>query len=318
MSLPQKPLREHASLVSPAKINVRLKVTGRREDGYHLLSMINSTVTLHDRIEITLTDGNGIELSADWKLPGSAPADFFDPEKNLAARAFRLFRSEFGVRAGATIKITKNIPLGGGLGGGSGNAAAIFNFLCEAFAQALPANAVPRTHAIAVALGADIPYQMSGGLALVGGVGEAIVPIRAPSFGGEPVVLVLPPFGVSTAQVFDRLRAAPLSEFSVDESAAFLSEVARRGGECNRSEMLSLIDNDLFPIARALEPALGDLYQELSLNPQWIVSMSGSGSTLLVFSKAREPEGALTAAVQQKIAAFDARCVGAAVDCAHR
>lgn len=311
MSLPQKYLREYDPIVSPAKINLRLKVTGRRADGYHLLSMTNATVGLRDQLRITLRAEPGVSIDADWRLQHDRPRDFSDPERNLAARAFTLFAEEFNLRCGCSIGIEKNIPLGGGLGGGSGNAAAVLNFLLGILAKELPADAVQQVTRKAAILGADIPYQMSGGVALVGGIGESICAVPSPEIEGEPLMLVFPEFGISTVSVFERMRA--IQEFSSDESADALRRASELGKKISRAEMLSLIDNDLFPIACALEPALESLHKQLAQNTDWIVSMSGSGSTLFVFSRSPDGGNALERGVRSAVAGAGAQCFATAI-----
>ena len=114
---------------APAKINVRLKVTGRREDGYHLLSMLNVGVGLYDEIGISVKEKAGITLTIE-NAAGGAPVGV---EDNVVCKAAARFFERTGVAAGLDIELKKHIPAGAGLGGGSSDAAAVLGFLAKFF-----------------------------------------------------------------------------------------------------------------------------------------------------------------------------------------
>lgn len=166
---------------APAKLTLSLRVTGTRPDGYHLIDAEMVSLDLHDIVTVTgRIDGTtdiAVTLSVDGLFAAGVPLD----STNLASRAMAL-----AGRSGA-VTITKNIPHGGGLGGGSTDAAAILRW--AGFSDA----------AAAAALGADIPFCMAGGRAKVSGIGEVVRPL---AFEPEVFTLVIPPLHVSTPAVY--------------------------------------------------------------------------------------------------------------------
>lgn len=176
-----------------AKINLSLDVTGKREDGYHLLKMIMQSIDLYDEISVELIP-KGIELTCN--LP-------FVPVngKNIAYKAATAFMKQTGLNQGVKIHIEKQIPVAGGLAGGSTNAGAVLKALNELTEQPLTFDELLE---IGLSLGADVPFTMVGGTALCEGVGELISPLA--DFSGHWLVLVKPPFGVSTRQIFSAFK----------------------------------------------------------------------------------------------------------------
>ena len=155
-----------------AKLTLSLRVTGVRDDGYHLLDSEMVTLDLADTL--TIGPGSGLEVV------GPHPVD--DGPDNLVRRALAL------VGRAAQVRLFKRIPAGGGLGGGSADAAAILRW------------AGVDDPAVAVRLGADVPFCLLGGRARVGGIGEQLDP--RPCVAGEAFTLLTPPLAVSTAEVY--------------------------------------------------------------------------------------------------------------------
>jgi 4-diphosphocytidyl-2-C-methyl-D-erythritol kinase len=165
------------TVVAPAKLTVSLRVTGTRADGYHELDAEMVTLDLADEL-VLREGGSGLAVDA---TPGARADELPGPEHNLIARALAACGRT------AAVRLTKRIPLGGGLGGGSADAAAVLRW------------AGSRDPAIAARLGADVPFCLVGGRARVMGVGERVTPL---SFAARDYLLLLPPFGVDTAAVF--------------------------------------------------------------------------------------------------------------------
>jgi 4-diphosphocytidyl-2-C-methyl-D-erythritol kinase len=164
-------------LVAPAKLTVSLRVTGVRDDGYHELDAEMVTLDLADVLEVD-EGGSGLEIDP---APGSRAAALSGGADNLVTRAL----AACGRRAG--VRVTKRIPLGGGLGGGSADAAAILRWAgCDDLD-------------LAAALGADVPFCLVGGRAQVRGIGEQVSPLTHVT---RDYLLVVPPFGVSTPAVY--------------------------------------------------------------------------------------------------------------------
>ena len=149
------------TLRAPAKLNLRLKVTGQRPDGYHDLVSIMIPIDLCDVLRLELTSQNQIRLSCEGL---SVPTD----EKNLAFRAVQSFFTHTGFQKGLTIKLIKNIPVAAGLGGGSSDAAAALRVINEICGNPL---SLSELHALAVGLGADVPFFLESKPSLVSGIG---------------------------------------------------------------------------------------------------------------------------------------------------
>lgn len=172
-----------------AKINIALDVVGKREDGYHLLKMIMQTVDLYDVIEITKT-------SSDIKLKCNKPYVPTD-ERNLAYKAAKLFKEAYKINDGVSINLTKNIPVSAGMAGGSTDAAGVLKLMNRLF----NINASDdELRALGLKLGADVPYCINGGTALCEGIGEEITQLKP--FKDKILVIIKPPFGVSTKDVY--------------------------------------------------------------------------------------------------------------------
>ncbi|HYU24822.1 MAG TPA: 4-(cytidine 5'-diphospho)-2-C-methyl-D-erythritol kinase, partial [Thermoanaerobaculia bacterium] len=161
-----------------AKINLGLRVTAKRDDGFHDVETIFQTISLHDTL--SFTPAGALTLTCDAP---EIPTD----ETNLVMRAARAVGAP-----PVAIALRKRIPAGGGLGGGSSDAAATLRALGSADAR------------IALSLGSDVPFFLLGGSAYATGRGERLVPL--PSLGGIPLLLVFPPERVGTARAYAKLR----------------------------------------------------------------------------------------------------------------
>lgn len=186
----------HSSLYTtkaPAKLNLRLKVTGRRPDGYHELISVMVPIDLFDLLELRVIQ-KGIKLACDgFQVPSH--------ENNLAYRAARSFLSRAGIAKGISIKLVKNIPVAAGLGGGSSDAAATLLALNEIWSKPL---SLSDLHALAIRLGADVPFFLYPRPSLAMGIGEILEPVeRWPKFW---YVLVSPPLQVATSWVYRHLK----------------------------------------------------------------------------------------------------------------
>lgn len=172
-----------------AKVNIALDVIGKREDGYHLLKMIMQAIDLYDEIIVEKID-KGIKINCNKPY---VPTD----ERNLAYKAAKLFIDKFNINLGVSITIKKNIPVSAGLAGGSTDCAAVLKLMNSIFKTNLTDQELMD---LGVKLGADVPYCIVGGTALCEGIGEKITKIKP--FKDKILVLVKPPFGVSTKAVY--------------------------------------------------------------------------------------------------------------------
>ena len=177
-----------------AKLNYSLDVRAKRADGYHDLTMVMGSVSLWDDVEVSLRGDGRIEArcSLPW-LPRDG--------RNLAVRAARVF---FGAMndplCGADIHIKKRVPVGAGMAGGSTDAAAVLRALNALTGANFP---VERLRDLALAVGSDVPYCITGGMMLAEGRGEVLSPL--PELPGGWIVICKPPFSVSTAELFGRI-----------------------------------------------------------------------------------------------------------------
>jgi 4-diphosphocytidyl-2-C-methyl-D-erythritol kinase len=173
---------------APAKLNLFLHVTGRRPDGYHELQTLFQLIDLKDTITVRLTDDGRIERP-------EGPAGV-DPDSDLTVRAAKALQVATGARAGAQLRIAKRIPMGGGLGGGSSDAATVLLALNHVWRCGLSIDELAR---LGLPLGADVPVFIRGSSAWAEGVGERLVPVELPE---RWYVVIHPGVAVPTRDVF--------------------------------------------------------------------------------------------------------------------
>jgi 4-diphosphocytidyl-2-C-methyl-D-erythritol kinase len=262
--------------LAPAKINLFLRVTGRRANGYHELDSVFVPLALSDRVGLAFRSGPDcvVQLRCDWPELGAAA-------QNLAVRAAYAFMEEFAIRGEVSIDLRKMIPAGAGLGGGSSDAAMVLRLLGELFEVADAA----RLAALAISLGADVPFFLTAAPARVRGIGERIEPLR----GFRPLALVVaaPPLTVSTAAVFAGLRAEDWSGPASDEVLAAIAAGSIKPG---------LLVNDLAAVAIEQWPLIAELKTMVEGCGAAGASMTGSGGA--VFGIFATPAAAETAAEQ--------------------
>ena len=254
---------------SYAKINWTLRITGKRADGYHDLETVFQTISLHDTL--TFERGEGLRLTCD---DASVPAD----ASNLIVRA----AAALGV-TGVHIALQKRIPAGGGLGGGSSNAATTLRVLDSMFELKTP---LDRMLDIALSLGSDVPFFLHGGTAYATGRGEVITPL--PSKTGVPLLLVLPDVRVSTAEAFAQIRS-----YSNLVGPDVLS----------RPELMT---NDFEEPIFGRHPELREFKSRLLDAGAWWAAMTGSGSTIVgAFPTAGDRDAALRRVGGLRVVAAD-------------
>jgi 4-diphosphocytidyl-2-C-methyl-D-erythritol kinase len=247
---------------APAKLNLFLHVTGRRADGYHELQTVFQLIDLCDTISIRVTESGRIERPA-------GPAGV-DADSDLTVRAAKALQAATGSRLGASIRISKRIPLGGGLGGGSSDAATILLALNQLWDCGLSADQLAR---LGLPLGADVPVFVRGSSAWAEGVGERLVPVELPE---RWYVVIHPGVAVPTRDVF---QSAELTRNSpVITIRAFFEPGA---GSATR--------NDCEPVVRARYPEVADALSWLgNFAP---ARLTGTGSCVFAaFASAPEAE----------------------------
>ena len=247
-----------------AKINIALDVIGKREDNYHLLRMIMQTIDLYDVINVEVIE-QGIEIKCNKHY---VPTD----ERNLAHKAAKLFKETYKIDKGVSIDITKNIPVSAGLAGGSTDAAAVLKLMNKIFNINAPDSELMD---IGLKLGADVPYCINGGTALCEGIGEKITQLKP--FKDKIVVLVKPPFGVSTKEVY---KAFDLSKVVFHPKIEELIDNMENDNlEFVAQNMRNLLENVTLRKYRTVV----NIKEELKSNNCIGTMMSGSGPTVFAF-----------------------------------
>jgi len=264
---------------APAKINLFLRITGKRPDGYHDLYTLMCPLALCDTLTLRM-GGTGVVVVCDH--PG-VPQD----ASNLAARSAHLFlKTAFAGKAppvsGLTIHIDKKIPVGAGLGGGSSDAAAVLVALNGYFGQPLTTRALM---ALGTRLGADVPFFILGGAALATGIGDRLQPF--PHLTPWTALLVYPNEVVSTAWVYKNLNL----RLTKDEKK--LSKFNFDGRLFNVDEHLV---NDLEPVTERAFPVIREIKRLLLAHGAAGAMMAGSGSTVFgLFADAERANSVCTA-----------------------
>ncbi len=256
---------------SPCKVNLILNILGRRADGFHALETVMQTVPVWDRLTFDRA-ATGVTLTCTHpELPVDA--------RNLVHRAATSFLAA-GIADGVRIHLEKNLPLAGGIGAGSANAAVTFSALNELFGSPLP---VAKLHELAAALGSDIPFFLYDHPALATGRGEIIRPLaNFPALRGRAFFLAHPGFGISTPWSYQNLARFPAALNGMPGRAEKLvaalqgNDLRAAGAEFYNS--LEAPAFDKFPVLA--------LYQEfLREHGALAALMSGSGSTTFALAE---------------------------------
>lgn len=266
---PHEGRRDRVHLLAPAKLNLRLKVIGRRPDGYHELVSVMVPVGLFDELDIRLRSVSGIELVCKGGIALAAG------EHNLVHRAAEAFLDAAGLNAGLAIELTKRIPVAAGLGGGSSDAAAVLLGLSRLFDSPLSRR---RLLILARSLGADVPFFLEQKPCIARGIGDIIEPIEVlPRYW---YVLVNPGIAVSTAWAFGHLKL----RLTTGEYAFIVKTLEKKP-----LELSELLENDLETVTAAHYPAVGNLKDALKRAGALGALMSGSGPTVFgVFESERQ------------------------------
>ena len=250
-----------------SKVNLFLRVVGRRPDGYHEIESIFHGISLSDEIDITITDGDDIEVEMDVERGSDRAAPRI--EENLAYLAARALVDRGLEATGVRIHITKRIPIGAGLGGGSGNAAGVLVALNELWKGALGADVLGE---VGASVGSDVPYCLTGGTVLASGRGERLSSLPSPS----DMHLVL---GVSREPLLTRDVYERWDELAFDAEVGSAPMTLALGAGDPR-EVAELLHNDLEPAAFSLRPELEELKKVISSAGALGAGLTGSGPTL--------------------------------------
>ena len=264
-----------------AKINLSLDILGRMENGYHIVKMVMQTIDLSDELIFETEDR---ECPASMEITfasdsGNIPAG----EDNLIVRAVRRMEAKYGIRKDLKITLKKRIPVAAGMAGGSTDAAAALRAVRDLF---VPEVSDRELQKIGVTLGADIPYCITGGTQLSEGIGEVLTVLpHAPQCG---LVIVKPPVGVSTGEVYkryDSLDSVRHPDIDAQIGAIDRGDLAGMAAACA---------NVLEEVTGAMYPRIGEIEKFFMNEGALTAKMSGSGPT--VFAVFEDEENAVRAA----------------------
>lgn len=255
-----------------AKVNLTLDVLCKRPDGYHDISTIMRTVDIFDTVEISLTE-EGIELSTS--------ADFLPTdEKNIAYRAAKALLFEAGIEKGVKIHITKNIPCGAGMGGGSADGAAVLVLLNKLLGSPV---SIEKLLEIGAKIGADVPFCIMCGTYLAEGIGEVLTKVSAK--GSIPVVVVKPEVSISTPLMYKKLDEREIEKRP--DTNAMIEALEEGSGE----KVAKLLYNVMEDAAVEEHPIILKIKEELISKGAINAIMTGSGSAVFgIFKTSAEAD----------------------------
>jgi 4-diphosphocytidyl-2-C-methyl-D-erythritol kinase len=268
-------------LRSYAKLNLGLHVLGKQEDGYHEIRTLFQSIAFHDLLEIERIRGKGIQFHS------NCPE--LDPKDNLVVRAAEAVCRHRKVAPHFRFHLTKRLPLGGGLGGGSSNAASTIWGLGQLWGRHL---SVEELLEIGGSLGSDICFFFLGGTALGLGRGSEVYPL--PDFPARPVLLVQPPYPVHTPGAYQRLSLTLTKRWNDSKIPVFCSDCLAQlsGGK--------QIGNDFERVVYEDFPALRGVARQLENAGAWLAGLTGSGSVLFGIFKAVRDRNRARAEVKLK------------------
>jgi len=263
-----------------AKINWSLDITGVRDDGYHLMDMLMQPVSLAD--EITLEHAGSLSITTGGYPPSRAD------ETNLAWRAAAALKEASGYPGGVSIHVQKSIPIGAGMGGGSSDAAGVLYGLNRLWKTGFSPEELER---IGLALGADVPFALRGGLCRTRGIGEILEDCE--NMYNYWLVVIQPCAGLSTAKVFSLWKKGTRALRPDTDAALSALETG------DFPELCASIGNVLQPVACRLRPKIEDTCGALMREGASAARMTGSGSAVFgVFRNASAAEKAYKALMQ--------------------
>ncbi len=255
-------MKHQVCVQAPAKINLTLKVIGKRADGYHELETVMQQIDLCDSVSIRVAD-SGIKVE-------SNSSQVPDDDENLAFKAARAIYDRLGIQTGLRIHIDKRIPVGAGLAGGSTDAAAVLLGINEMLGAPLDFRALME---IGLQVGSDVPFSVMGGCALARGRGETLEPVD-PGPRLE-MVLVKPPGQLSTAEVYRDLRLGEMLD--PPDNGAFLEAWYR----CDIMGLAAQMKNDLETVSITKYPEISAVKNKLAALGAIHSVMSGSGPSVI-------------------------------------
>lgn len=264
-----------------AKINLCLDVTGRLDNGYHLVKMIMQTVGIHDVLSFERTDREILITTDSGELPVN--------QDNLIFRAVRLMQERYGISGGVRVHLKKKIPIAAGMAGGSADAAAALKAMNVLYDLKLDLRKLQEE---GVKIGADVPYCLLGGTALSEGIGEILTPLPAPP--GAFLLVAKPGISVSTGAVYEELDNC---EIGVHPDVDGMVSAIREGSLCGITGHLG---NVLETVTVKRYPVISRIKEQMSVCGALGSLMSGSGPTVFGIFEARDKAEAAMACIREQ------------------
>ena len=258
------------------KINLSLDVLGRRENGYHDVSMVMQTVDIYDVISLN-------KLESDSEIILTANIDTLPlDETNIVYKAVKLIKEEYGIDTGVSVHIEKHLPIAAGMGGGSSDCAATLRGVNRLFELGLSDE---KLEELGVRLGADVPFLIKGGIALAEGIGEKLT--KLPDFPDCVFVIAKPDLGVSTKEVYEAFDG--LKEVKHPD----IGKLVKSLGNTNLKEIVKLLGNVLEEVT-AKKYEIIEIVKNLLIDNGAVFSMmTGSGPTVFgIFENSEQAEKA--------------------------
>ncbi len=240
-----------------AKVNLMLRVIGKRLDGYHDLQMVNAKIDLYDTVTLCTNDTSQVRVVFDKE---------FAIQNNIVEKIIYDLKNRYRINDGITVYINKRIPIASGMAGGSADAAAVIHLMDNRYNLNL---SFKEKQVLGLKYGADIPYMLIDDLAIVEGIGEVITSV--PDKLSKEVLIVNPNFPVFTKEIFQNV-----SSFSSSLGHAYIYDAIKAG------KVELLLQNDLMNVVEKSYPELRKIVNELKIITDKPVFMTGSGPTLVV------------------------------------
>ncbi|MBO4651223.1 MAG: 4-(cytidine 5'-diphospho)-2-C-methyl-D-erythritol kinase [Clostridiales bacterium] len=270
---------------APAKINLYLRMDGTREDGYHLLYSVFQTLSLYDELRVSVLPREKNSSGSPIVIRSASAALPEDITKNTVYKAAKRYLDAISKDdVEVVIDLDKHIPSQAGLGGGSSDAAAVLLAMDKLFDGAVSRDELSK---IAVSIGADVPFFLTGGTVLCEGIGEILTPL--PDLSGLHVLLMKPPKGVSTPAcyaAFDEIGAVPMT---MEEKKTLKETLLGEGSSEERfRSAFKYWANDLEPAAIEAVPEIETGIRLMKEHGSSFAAMTGSGSCVFGFFEKEE------------------------------
>ena len=260
---------DQINLKAYAKINLGLDIAGKREDGYHLLKTVFQTIDIHDNVNVRKTE-SGIILKTNKPY---IPTD----EKNIAYKAALKIISKYNLKAGVRIDIGKNIPVGGGMAGGSTDGAAVILAMNKLFNLNM---SLTEMDEIAVGLGADVPFCLRKGTYLAEGIGEKLKKLN--DIPDADILIFHPAFSVSTKWAYEKADAIK------NPKHPQMDKVLDAIEKSDLKEISKYIENSFEEIVGEIHPEIFEIKKIMEDEGALKALMTGSGSSIFGIFESKE------------------------------